>query len=150
MKGKITILLLAWALSGCALLRGRSSKVSDHSARATGFDKEDAAKSSVPGVTPDMATKYGCTWSQVQLNWKSRRMTAASVGEPLCNVLGRYGQPFSVSTRRASDMQILSLQYRPSGRNVNLIAVHYDDTPVNRKLRRRVGTWTVQSYSSPR
>jgi hypothetical protein len=150
MKGRITILLFAWMLSGCALLRGRSSAASDHSARATGFDRKDAAKSSVPGVTPDMASKYGCAWTQVQANWSNRRMTPAAAGQPLCDVLGRYGQPFSVSTRRASDMQLLSLQYRPNGRNVNLIAVHYDDTPVNRKLRRRVGVWTVQSYSNPR
>ena len=147
MKAHIAIAVLASLLSGCSLLHGRGSSVSNHSASATGFDKEDAAKSSVPGVTPDMATKYGCTWAQVQSNWSSRRNAPAKPGDPLCSVLGRYGQPYSVSTRRASDMQLLSLQYRPNGRPLNVVAVRYDDTPVNRKLRRRAGEWMVQSYS---
>lgn len=147
MKGHIAVALVASLLSGCSLLHGKRSSVSDHTVRATGFDKEDAAKSSVPGVTPEMASKYGCTWAQVQANWKSRRMAPAQPGEALCNVLGRYGQPYSVSTRRANDMQILSLQYRPSGRPVNVVAVQYEDTPVNRKIRRQVAVWKVQSFS---
>ena len=150
MKTYLAIAVAASLLSGCALLRGKSASTGEHSARATGFDKEDAAKSSVPGVTQEMASKYGCKWTQVESNWKSRRLTPARPGEPLCNVLGRYGQPYSVSTRRASDMQLLSLQYRPNGRPVNVVAVNYDDTPVNRKLRRPAGAWMVQSFSNPR
>jgi hypothetical protein len=145
MHRTLIVLVPALMLSGCSLLRGNGPS-REHSAELTGFDRGAAEKSSVPGVTPEMATRYGCTWQQVQTNWSRRRMAAARAGDPLCSVLGRYGQPFSVSLRRASDMQLLSLQYRPNGRYVNVVAVQYDDTPVNRRLQRQVGGWRVQSY----
>ena len=135
---------LAVALSGCSLFH----RGGDHSTSATGFDKKSAAKSSVPGVTPEMAARYGCSWEQVEANWKQRRMQPARPGEPLCTVLGRFGQPFSVSARRAQDMQLLSLQYRVNGRYTNIVAVQYDNTPVNRKLKRPTAGWVVRSATT--
>src|SRR3954462_2850320 len=137
-----TVVLLA--ATRCSLLHRGSS---DHSASATGFDPRAAEKSRVPGVTPEMASRYGCAWQQVETNWKQHRMQPATPGQDLCTVLGRYGQPFSVSSHRASDMQLLSLQYRINGRYTNIVAVQYDDTPVNRKLRRRTGAWVIQAAS---
>src|SRR3954469_4588093 len=122
MKRAIATVALLTA-SGCSLLHRGSA---EHSASATGFDRRAAEKSSVPGVTPEMANHYGCTWQQVEANWKQHRMQAARPGEDLCTVLGRYGQPFSVSSHRASDMQLLSLQYRVNGRYTNIVAVQYD------------------------
>jgi hypothetical protein len=143
---KLIPILMLFAASGCSFFhRGTSA---EHSAAATGYDRRSAEKSSVPGVTPEMATRYGCTWEQVQANWKQRRMQPAKIGEPLCTVLGRYGQPFSVSARRVADMQLLSLQYKVNGRYTNIVAVQYDDTPTNRKLRRRTGEWVVQSATT--
>jgi len=139
----IATVTMLMAASGCSFFHRGTGP--DHSVSATGFDRRAAEKSSVPGVTPDMAARYGCSWEQVEANWKQRRMRPARAGEPLCSVLGRYGQPFSVSARRAPDMQLLSLQYRVNGRYTNIVAVQYDDTPVNRKLGRRTGSWVVQS-----
>jgi len=140
---RVAAAILVAAVSGCSLFHRGGS----HSTATTGYDRATAAKSTVPGVTPEMATRYGCTWQQVEANWKLRRMQPARAGEGLCTVLGRYGQPFSVSSRRAQDMQLLSLQYRVNGRYTNIVAVQYDDTPVNRKLRRPSG-WVVRSATS--
>jgi len=145
MKTPIATVALLTALSGCSLFHRGGS---DHSVSATGYDRGAAEKSGVPGVTPEMATRYGCSWDQVQANWKQRRMQPARPGEALCTVLGRYGQPFSVSSRRASDMQLLSLQYRVNGRYTNIVAVQYDNTPLNRKLRRPTAGWVVRSATS--
>ena len=143
MKARWLIVLVT--LGGCSMIPGFRRNASSYS--ATGFDADRAAKSSVPGVTPEMASRYGCSWEQVESNWKRRRMAAARPGDPLCSVLGRYGQPFSVSVRDGADMKLLSLQYRPGERYINVVAVRYDDTAVNRKLNRRPGTWFVQIYS---
>ena len=140
----IATMAIMVALSGCSLFH----RGADHSTSATGYDRATAAKSTVPGVTPEMATRYGCSWEQVETNWKTRRMQPARPGDSLCMVLGRYGQPFSVSSRRAQDMQLLSLQYRVNGRYTNIVAVQYDDTPVNRKLRRPTTGWVVRSATS--
>lgn len=140
----IAAMAIMVALSGCSLFH----RGGDHSISPAGNSRGSAATSSVPGVTPEMATRYGCSWQQVEANWKTRRMQLARPGEPLCMVLGRYGQPFSVSSRRAQDMQILSLQYRVNGRYTSIVAVQYDDTPVNRKLKRPTTGWVVRSATT--
>jgi hypothetical protein len=117
---------LAFAVAGCRSLRRQSD---------------------VPGVTPATAEQYGCPWATIEANWNTYRMAPVAAGAPLCSALGRYGKPFSTGTRASTGMSTLSLQYHPNDRYITVIAVRYDDTKVNRQLKRPVGAWLVQSYS---
>lgn len=129
MKRRVVALSIALAVGGCASGRGNSS---------------------VPGVTPKLAERYGCSWSAVESNWNSSRMAPARPGMPLCAVLGRYGAPFTTGANTARGMKLLSLQYHPAKQYIRLVAARYEDTKVNRSLHRPVGLWVVQSFSVTR
>src|SRR5947199_1815958 len=67
-----------------------------------------------------LASQYGCTTEQVAANWQSARLTLAQPGTPICRVLGRYGDPISVSKSNIADMQLVSMLHREAnGRYCN-------------------------------
>lgn len=99
----------------------------------------------------DIASQYGCTAEQVTANWQSSRLALARPGTPICSVLGRYGDPISVSKNSIADMQLLSMLHRePNGRYINATFVYYDDTKVNRQLKRPIGRWIVDRVTATR
>jgi hypothetical protein len=112
------------------------------------------------GVTPAgtgaltvarLAPQYGCTAEQVAANWQSSRLELARPGTPMCTVLGRYGDPISVSKNTIADMQLVSMLHRqPNGRYYNATFVYYADTKVNRQLNRPVGRWLLDRVSTTR
>ena len=112
------------------------------------------------GVTPAgsgastaarLAGDYGCTAEQVAANWQSARLELARPGTPICSVLGRYGDPISVSKNNIANMQLVSMLHRqPNGRYYNATFVYYDDTKVNRQLNRPIGKWLVDRVSVTR
>lgn len=112
------------------------------------------------GVTPAgtgalavarLAPQYGCTAEQVAANWQSSRLELARPGTPMCTVLGRYGDPISVSKNTIADMQLVSMLHRqPNGRYYNATFVYYVDTKVNRQLNRPVGRWLLDRVSTTR
>lgn len=98
-----------------------------------------------------LATQYGCTAAQVAANWQSARLTIAPPGTPICSVLGRYGDPISVSRSKVADMQLVSMLHRePNGRYVNATFVYYADTKANRQLKRPLGRWIVDRVTATR
>jgi hypothetical protein len=99
----------------------------------------------------DIATQYGCTTEQVAANWQSARLTLARPGTPICSVLGRYGDPISVSRSSIADMHLVSMLHRePNGRYINATFVYYDDTRINRQLKRPIGRWVVDRVTATR
>lgn len=97
----------------------------------------------------DLATQYGCTTQQIAANWQNARLAIARPGTPICTVLGRYGDPVSVSRSSIADMQLVSMLHRePNGRYINATFVYYDDTKVNRQLRRPIGRWIVDRVTT--
>lgn len=101
--------------------------------------------------TADLATQYGCTSQQVAANWQRARLVVAAPGTPICTVLGRYGDPVSVSKSAIADMHLVSMLHRePNGRYINATFVYYDDTRVNRQLRRPIGRWIVDRVTTTR
>jgi len=112
------------------------------------------------GVTPAgstaataarLANQYGCTPEQVAANWQSARLELARPGTPMCSVLGRYGDPISVSKNTIAEMELVSMLHRqPNGRYYNATFVYYMDTKVNRQLNRPVGKWLVDRVSATR
>jgi hypothetical protein len=116
--------------------------------------------SSTYGVTPaghhvtsvaSLAADYGCTAQQVADNWQLARLQVAQPGTPICKVLGRYGDPISVSKNSIADMELVSMLHRqPNGRYYNATFVYYSDTKVNRQLNRPVGKWVVDRVTATR
>jgi hypothetical protein len=99
----------------------------------------------------ELAGKYGCTAQQVSDNWLTARLELARPGTPMCSVLGRYGDPISVSKNKIADMELVSMLHRqPNGRYYNATFVYYVDTKVNRQLNRPVGKWLVDRVSATR
>src|SRR5262245_60518349 len=89
-----------------------------------------------------IAHAYGCNAQQVESNWQSSKLEMAKAGTPMCSVLGRYGDPINVSKNTIADMQLVSMLHRqPNGRYYNATYVFYEDTKVNRELKRPVGKW---------
>jgi hypothetical protein len=136
-----TVAVCVVAITGCSLLPGRRGNsrfaVRGSSARA-------------PSVG-ELAPKYGCSAAQIAENWERARLAIARPGTPICSVLGRYGEPVSVTTNRAADMELLSVLHRqPNGRYYNATFVYYADTRVNRQLRRPVGQWVVERVTASR
>src|SRR5690242_6655427 len=114
-----------------------------------GFAVKPAA--SRPPSTVSLASQYSCTAQQVAANWQTARLTIAPPGTPICSVLGRYGEPVSVTRNAAADMQLVSMLHRqPNGRYYNATFVYYDDTKVNRKLKRPIGRWIVDRVTATR
>lgn len=98
-----------------------------------------------------LASQYGCTAEQVAGNWQTARLTIAQPGTPICRVLGRYGDPVSVSKSSVADMQLVSMLHREAnGRYYNATFVYYADTKANRKLNRPIGRWVVERVTASR
>jgi hypothetical protein len=131
----------AFAFTACARLR-HSSGIPSYSVRP--------AASRAPRTT-DLASQYGCTPEQVAANWQNARLALARPGTPICSVLGRYGDPISVSKNTIADMHLVSMLHRePNGRYINATFVYYDDTKVNRQLKRPIGKWLVDRITATR
>lgn len=127
-------------LAACSHLHRQNS--SAYSVTPAGSNAPTAAR---------LAGDYGCTAQQVADNWQSARLELAKAGTPICRVLGRYGDPISVSRNKVADMQMVSMLHRqPNGRYYNATFVYYDDTKVNRELNRPVGKWLVDRVTSTR
>jgi hypothetical protein len=104
-----------------------------------------------PPTTVSLASQYGCTAQQVAANWQTARLAIARPGTPICSVLGRYGDPVSVSKSNIADMQLVSMLYREAnGRYYNATFVFYDDTKANRELKRPIGRWVVDRVTATR
>jgi hypothetical protein len=87
----------------------------------------------------------------VAANWQNARLALARPGTPICSVLGRYGDPISVSKNTIADMHLVSMLHRePNGRYINATFVYYDDTKVNRQLKRPIGKWLVDRITATR
>jgi len=125
--------ILAVALAGCSFLTHR--KTTTESASSVG----------------ELGSRYGCTAAQVEDNWRRYPFSIARSGTPICNVLGRYGEPISVTVSNVANMQLVSMLHRqPSGRYYNATFVYYADTKVNRQLKRPVGKWLVERVTATR
>lgn len=104
-----------------------------------------------PPRAADIANEYGCTPEQLAANWQHAKLALARPGTPICSVLGRYGDPVSVSKSAIADMHLLSMLHRESnGRYINATFVFYDDTKVNRQLHRPIGKWVVDRVTATR
>jgi hypothetical protein len=104
-----------------------------------------------PPSTASLASQYGCTAEQVAANWQTARLAIARPGTPICSVLGRYGEPVSVTKNAAADMELVSMLHRePNGRYYNATFVYYSDTKVNRQLKRPIGRWIVDRVTASR
>lgn len=140
MKGIAEAAICVVTIAGCSLLPGRQGNryvVRGSSTR-------------VP-TAGELAPKYGCSAAQIAANWQQARLALARQGTPMCSVLGRYGEPVSVTTNRATDMQLVSMLHRqPNGRYYNATFVYYADSKVNRQLGRPVGRWVVDRVTSTR
>ena len=131
----------AASLTACARFR--------HSSGSPSYSVRPAA-SRAPR-TADIASQYGCTSQQVAANWQTARLAIARAGAPICSVLGRYGDPISVSKSTIADMHLVSMLHRePGGRYINATFVYYDDTKVNRQLKRPIGRWVVDRITTTR
>lgn len=117
----------------------------------TGYGVTPAASSSRSPTAVEIASHYGCTAEQVAANWQTAKLALARPGTPMCSVLGRYGDPISVSKNTVADMQLVSMLHRqPNGRYYSATYVYYEDTKVNRQLNRPVGKWLVDRVSTTR
>jgi hypothetical protein len=117
----------------------------------TSYGVTPAASSSRGPTAAAIASQYGCTSEQVAANWQNERLTLARPGTPICSVLGRYGDPISVSKNTVADMRLVSMLHRqPNGRYYSATFVFYEDTKVNRQLNRPVGKWLVDRVTATR
>jgi hypothetical protein len=136
-----------------SLLLCATLAVSGGCSRLHGILPSFAMKSapSRPPSTATLASQYGCTAQQVAANWQAARLEIARPGTPICSVLGRYGEPVSVTKNSVADMQLVSMLHRqPNGRYYNATFVYYDDTKVNRQLKRPIGRWIVDRVTASR
>lgn len=141
-------LIRSLALCAAVVMSGACSRFR-HAGGVPGFAVKPAA--SRPPSTATLASQYGCTAEQVAANWQTARLAIARPGTPICSVLGRYGEPVSVTRNSASDMQLVSMLHRqPNGRYYNATFVYYDDTKVNRQLKRPIGHWIVDRVTATR
>ena len=135
------------ALCTAVVMSGACSRF--HHASMPDFGVKPAA--SRPPSTATLASQYGCTAQQLAANWQTARLTIAPPGTPICSVLGRYGEPVSVTRNAVADMQLVSMLHRqPNGRYYNATFVYYADTKVNRQLKRPIGRWIVDRVTATR
>lgn len=133
--------------TACLLLLGGCSRF--HHQSSPSYSVRPAASSAPSSAS--LASQYGCTAEQVATNWQTARMAIATPGTPICRVLGRYGNPISVSKSHVADMQLLSILHRQAnGRYYNATFVYYEDTKVNRQLKRPIGRWVVDRVTATR
>lgn len=131
----------AVSLTACAHFR--------HTSGIPFFSVKPAA--SRPPRTADIASQYGCTQEQLATNSQHAHLVLARPGTPICSVLGRYGDPVSVSKSSIADMQLVSMLHRePNGHYINATFVYYEDTKVNRQLKRPIGRWIVDLVTTTR
>lgn len=145
MRRLISIVSLAAAAillaGGCSRFRHQSSPSS--------YSVRPAASRAASAST--LASQYGCTSEQLAANWQTARLAIARPGAPICSVLGRYGDPISVSKSSVADMQLVSMLHRqPNGRYYNATFVYYADTKANRQLKRPIGRWIVDRVTATR
>jgi len=139
-KTQLIIGIVCIAAGACSRLRHPSSP---------SYSVSPAA--SRPPSAATIASEYGCTAEQVAANWQTARLNLARPGTPICNVLGRYGDPISVSKSSIADMQLVSMLHRqPNGRYYNATFVYYADTKANRQLNRPIGRWIVDRVTATR
>jgi len=120
-----------------------------HHSNTTVYDVTPAG--STGSTVARLAGDYGCTAQQVAANWQNARLELARSGTPMCSVLGRYGDPISVSKNNIANMQLVSMLHRePNGRYYNATFVYYEDNKVNRELNRPVGKWLVDRVTTTR
>ena len=141
-------LIRLFALCTAIVMNGGCSRFR-HAPGMPSFGVKPAA--SRPPSTATLASQYGCTAEQLAANWQTMPLAIAPAGTPICSVLGRYGEPLSVSRSAAADMQLVSMLHRqPNGRYYNATFVYYADTKVNRKLKRPIGRWIVDRVTATR
>ena len=141
--------ILVVALGGCYFFPRRQG-ASDRATVSSSGDVVRPASTGAPTVN-ELSARYGCDAAQVADNWRKQALAIAPPGTPICSVLGRYGQPVSVTTSSIADMELLSLLHRqPNGRYYNATFVYYTDTRVNRQLKRPVGRWVVERVTVTR
>lgn len=134
--------------TSCGLLVGACSRFR-HQSSPSSYSVRPAASRAAAAST--LASQYGCTSEQVGANWQSARLAIAQPGTPICSVLGRYGDPISVSKSSIADMQLVSMLHRePNGRYYNATFVYYADTKANRQLKRPIGRWIVDRVTATR
>jgi len=139
--------ILAVALAGCSFLTHRKTTTESAGAISSAGSGARTSASSVG----ELGSRYGCTAAQVEDNWRRYPFSIARSGTPICNVLGRYGEPISVTVSNVANMQLVSMLHRqPSGRYYNATFVFYADTKVNRQLKRPVGKWLVERVTATR
>ncbi len=132
----------------CVLTAGACSRF--HHQSSPSYSVRPAAAASRPAAAT-LASQYGCTAEQVAANWQKARLTIAAAGTPICSVLGRYGDPISVSKSSVADMQLVSMLHREAnGRYYNATFVYYGDTKANRQLHRPIGRWIVDRVTATR
>jgi hypothetical protein len=102
---------------------------------------------SAPSVS-ELAERYKCSEKAIEANRKTHWMEPVKQGTPACDAIGRYGEPVGITTQHTAGMQLVSLLHSTEGRYVSVTLVGYDDTPANRKLKRPIGTWMVDTYKS--
>jgi hypothetical protein len=104
-----------------------------------------------PPSTATLSSHYACTAEQLAANWRNAPLAIARPGTPICSVLGRYGDPVSVTKNAIADMQLVSMLHREAnGRYYNATFVYYADTKVNRQLKRPIGRWIVDRVTASR
>lgn len=138
-----TVLLVAACaagLAGCSRLRH---------ADLPSFGIRPAASRAPSAAT--LGSEYGCSAAQIAANRRTSRLAVAQPGTPICSVIGRYGDPVSVSKNGTAGMQLVSMLHRePDGRYYNATFVYYADTNINRQLKRPVGRWIVERVTVTR
>jgi hypothetical protein len=141
--------ILVVALGGCYFFPRRQA-ASDRATVSSSGDVVRGASTAAPTVN-ELGSRYGCDAAQVDENWRKQAFSIAPPGTPLCRVLGRYGQPVSVTTSSIADMQLLSMLHRQAnGRYYSATFVYYADTKVNRQLKRPIGRWVVERVTVTR
>jgi hypothetical protein len=134
--------------AACLILVGGCSRLR-HPFSAPSYSVRPAASRAPSSAS--IASQYGCTAEQVAANWQNARLAIAPAGTPICRVLGRYGDPVSVSKSHVADMQLVSILHRQAnGRYYNATFVYYEDTKANRQLRRPIGKWIVDRVTATR
>jgi hypothetical protein len=133
--------------AACILVVGGCSRLRHVDLPSFGVRPSSSRAPSAAGV----AAQYGCTAQQASANWQTARLAVARPGTPICNVIGRYGDPVSVSRSGTTGMQLVSMLHREAdGRYYNATFVYYADTKTNRQLKRPIGQWIVERITVSR
>src|SRR4051812_28293008 len=128
--GKLAVLAVAVAVTGCASIANTAVAVS-------------------PNAYPDpaLAGRFGCNADSAMAEFKLHRAEPVAVGGAACSVVARWGKPSAVSQSAMTERESVALTFNRDRAVYSASIVRWADSPLAQRMGYRIGVWLVENSS---